>query len=88
MHYLLHQTIRSSDVRAHARNNFNQLQYLKELIPQLNQFQVPALHIPKPEHKQNWKTLLLDLDETLVHFIQFEDSSSCLNSVIDLNLEK
>ena len=38
-------TIRSSDIRAHARNNFNQLQYLKELIPQLNQFQVPALHI-------------------------------------------
>lgn len=32
------------------------------------------------------KTLVLDLDETLVHCVDFIDSCSCINSVHDINL--
>ena len=32
------------------------------------------------------RTLLLDLDETLIHVVEYIDSSQCLNSVHDINI--
>ena len=59
---------------------------MKEVLPELDKLEAPIISIAKPEHKKNMKTLLLDLDETLVHFVDFPDSSSCINSVHDINL--
>ena len=42
--------------------------------------------MPKPPHKKNFKTLLLDLDETLVHYIDYVDSASCINSIHEIYL--
>ena len=33
------------------------------------------------------KTLVLDLDETLVHCVDCIDSCSCINSIHDINLQ-
>ena len=40
----------------------------------------------KPLHKKNMRTLLLDLDETLIHNVECIDSSQCLNSVHDIDI--